>query len=738
MIRPRVTRSQARVSPFLLFVLLNLIVAGTKARAQNSITASDSVPGQFFPITEPITHDTLTQIKAATRQLVDRNAAAEQGKRPILVFVFLPGDAAPGTSEFGVSYDLADLISTKLAGAKLTVAYVPQPLMGYAVLPALACDEIVMGPAASLGPITPDGQTVNAAFREPVRFLAMRKTRDPDLLLGMLDRDADLRLVRTADKTVHYVLSDNLKSFRQKYDVVDDKPAWEGGQRSVLVAQRAREEGFCKRTAESEDDVRAIYRLGSQSTVEDVTLGHKLAPVWIKLEGELDVVMVSYLTRSVEQARQQKKNLLFLQIDSPGGIESIGDDLADKIAAIKDMKTVAYIDDRATGVAALLPLACRDIIFKKSARMGDVRQMKNGRNGQVHDLNDLMRASLAKKAALLARQKGHPEAVAVAMVDPDAEVIEAKDSKTGGTRLVLRSELEADRARFQAIQTRKEPGSVLTVTAEDAELFGLGQVVNDDEELKALYGQRGVAIRVDGPGWVDSLVTILTDPYVSWLLLFVGAFMLVIELKLPGIGLPAIISALAFLLFFWSHYLSGTADQLEIILFLIGLVSLAVEIFVFPGFGIFGMSGILLMLCSIVLASHTFIWPTQDYEYQELGHTLLQVMGMLFAVGGCAVVLARYFPSLPFFNRLVLKPEPWTRVEAEDSLGRPVVEGYESLAILVGETGRTTSPLRPTGKAQFGGLLIDVTADRAFVETDSLVEVIDVQGPRVIVKRVGS
>jgi membrane-bound serine protease (ClpP class) len=233
-------------------------------------------------------------------------------------------------------------------------------------------------------------------------------------------------------------------------------------------------------------------------------------------------------------------------------------------------------------------------------------------------------------------------------------------------------------------------------------------------------------------------VTILTDPYVSWLLLFVGAFMLVIELKLPGIGLPAIISALAFLLFFWSHYLSGTADQLEIILFLIGLVCLAVEIFVFPGFGVFGMSGILLMLCSIVLASHTFVWPTQDYEYQELGHTLLQVTGMLAAVGGGAIVLARYFPSLPLFNRLILKPEPWTRVEGEDAPGTPAVEGYESLAFLIGETGRTTSPLRPTGKARFGGYLIDVTADGAFVEADNLVEVVDVQGLRVIVKKVGS
>ena len=150
-------------------------------------------------------------------------------------------------------------------------------------------------------------------------------------------------------------------------------------------------------------------------------------------------------------------------------------------------------------------------------------------------------------------------------------------------------------------------------------------------------------------------MTILTDPFVSWLLLVVGLFMLVLELKLPGIGLPAITSALAFLLFFWSHYLSGTADQLEIILFLVGMVCMALELFVFPGFGVFGMSGILLILCSIVMASHTFVWPTQEYEYRELGFTLLQVMVAMVAVGGGAVVLARYFPSLPLFNRLILE-----------------------------------------------------------------------------------
>ena len=92
---------------------------------------------------------------------------------------------------------------------------------------------------------------------------------------------------------------------------------------------------------------------------------------------------------------------------------------------------------------------------------------------------------------------------------------------------------------------------------------------------------------------------------------------------------------------------------------------------------------------------------------------------------------------MPLFNRLILKPEPWTGVESEDAAApTPAAETYESLAFLVGETGRTTSPLRPTGKARFGNLLIDVVSAGGYVEPDNLVEVIDVQGPRVIVKKV--
>ncbi len=317
-----------------------------------------------------------------------------------------------------------------------------------------------------------------------MRFLAIRKTREPDLLLGMLDRDADLRMVRTADRAVHYVLAENMQEFLKTHHVTEERAAWDSGARGILTAKRAREEGFCKRTAESPAELASMYRLGGRSSVDDPTLGQSVRPEWIKIEGLLDNVAVSFLSRKIEDARQQKKNLFIVEIDSPGGTEAAGDRMADILAEIKDMKTVAYVNERALGIAALVPLACRDIVLKKGASMGDVRQTVSGRNGMLHDLTATARAGLAKKAALWAEAKGHPEAVAVAMIDPDAEIVQASDSQTGANRLILRAEAEAGRDRFRIIDTRKSPGSVLTVTADEAASFGLGHVVAGGDELQ--------------------------------------------------------------------------------------------------------------------------------------------------------------------------------------------------------------------------------------------------------------
>jgi membrane-bound serine protease (ClpP class) len=152
MIRPLVVRS---VPAAWVFFTLTLYASILSLHGPGPVRAEppETHPGQFFPITEPITNEVTAHIRAATKQLIGRCAA--QGVEPILIFEFRPGEVLPGGSEFGSSYDLANTLSTKLEGAKRTVAYIPEPLRGHAVLAALACDEIVMGPDASLGPITP-------------------------------------------------------------------------------------------------------------------------------------------------------------------------------------------------------------------------------------------------------------------------------------------------------------------------------------------------------------------------------------------------------------------------------------------------------------------------------------------------------------------------------------------------------------------------------------------------------
>jgi len=115
--------------------------------------------------------------------------------------------------------------------------------------------------------------------------------------------------------------------------------------------------------------------------------------------------------------------------------------------------------------------------------------------------------------------------------------------------------------------------------------------------------------------------------------------------------------------------------------------------------------------------------------------TLFQIIAVMVGVGTGVALVGRYIPSLPVFNRMVLKHELANGSELNDPMAKPSMdEGYESFAFLMGETGRTTTVLRPTGKARFGNLLVEVTTNGFYLERDALVEVIDVQGTRVIVR----
>ena len=136
---------------------------------------------------------------------------------------------------------------------------------------------------------------------------------------------------------------------------------------------------------------------------------------------------------------------------------------------------------------------------------------------------------------------------------------------------------------------------------------------------------------------------------------FIGIY---IELKTPGVGLGGVVAAVAFLLFFWSKYLDGTAESLEILMFIAGLVLLMVEAFVIPGVGIFGLTGALLVVFSLVLASQTFVVPHSQAEIDELAKSIAVLLTAMAGLVALAFAIRRYLPKAPVFNRMVLEPPP--------------------------------------------------------------------------------
>ncbi len=231
------------------------------------------------------------------------------------------------------------------------------------------------------------------------------------------------------------------------------------------------------------------------------------------------------------------------------------------------------------------------------------------------------------------------------------------------------------------------------------------------------------------PGWADALINALATPGVALLLLFIGIAALYAELHAPGIGVGGFIAGLCFLLFFWSKYLDGTAGWLEVLLFAAGLISLLLEIFVFTGTAIFGLGGGLLIITSLVLASQTFVWPHNDYQFRQFRDTLLGLSAVGVGVVIAALIMRRFLPHTALFGHMVLEPPSTT--EMEHIANR---EAMVDFSHLLGSTGLTTTPLAPAGKARFGDQLVACASRGEFVDRGVSVTVIEIHGNRIVVR----
>jgi membrane-bound serine protease (ClpP class) len=461
-------------------------------------------------------------------------------------------------------------------------------------------------------------------------------------------------------------------------------------------------------------------------------------PVLIRVEGTIDSWLEHYVLRKLARAKDVGCDLLILEINSPGGGLHETLNLCDKITELSGVHTVAYIPNQALSGAAILSLACDDIVMGEFGKIGDCGPIYLAEDFMFRHADEKVRSHLVAEVRGLCDQNRHPPALAEAMVDRDVSVLRMR-TPDGVEQLLTNREVQgrADVAAWEKIETLPEAGGnrFFEVAGRRAKELGLASAMVDGrEQLYKHYDLKQPPLVLESDT-IDTTAYILNMWIVTALLLIVGLVGLAFELSSPGTCVGGVIAALCFILFFWSRFLGGTSGWLEVVLFASGLIFLAVELFVIPGFGITGITGIGLMLIGVVLASQSFTLPSSNAELQRMSAATLTttISGI-----GCLIVCAlmvRHMHALPVLNRLMLQPPSAPAIADETTKdGKPWPP--QEQPVLLGDWGVATTLLRPGGKAQFGDRLLDVVADGAFIQAGVNVKVIELQGNRIVVEAV--
>ena len=448
-----------------------------------------------------------------------------------------------------------------------------------------------------------------------------------------------------------------------------------------------------------------------------------------------------YLNNRLDQAQQQGVDLIILRLTSPGGDLEHSLQLGRRLRDIDWATTVAFIPEEAISGGAMIALGCDRIYMQSGALLGDAGPIRMGLGGQFEHAEEKIVSYTVGAIRELAAGQNRPAALAEAMVDRNVTVFEATERATG--KLVYLSEKEFNEAgvaeRYELGPAVPETGQnrFLTVGAARALELQLSEGVFDSEAQ--LLDQLDVAaLERTQLTWIDKTVFTLNRPWLTALLLIVGLIGLYMELAAPGLSLAGLGSMFCFGIFFWSHFLGGTAGWLEVLLFGMGVVCLAIELFVVPGFGVFGLSGLVLVVMSLVMASQDFVIPSDAAEWGQFRVNLLIVLGSVLGVLVLFFAQIMLLDSLPGLNRFRLATPAGEagggETQAMGGLLRTAASSSRQ-AVPVGAAGVAESDLRPSGKVLINEQLVDVITEGDYVPAGTRVEVLRVEGNRIIVRR---
>lgn len=728
-----------RNSDMAIVVMLSLVSAVASAQEQKPKNDAGAPPAKVVTLSSPIDETVAGRVQNVALEL--QSDAARTGQDAILVL-----EITPGSSKFGAVRDLAQFLTSAEVSKLRTVAWIPESVDGNNVVVALACNEIVMHPDAELGDIG-RGQAVDPADADFVLRLVERRHNaklSPAIVRGMLDPQvAVLRATigEGANAVVRIVTADELKQLQDRTtERVVTEPVKEAGTAGLFSGNQARRLGILAAgTATTRQDLADLYSLPSAALRPDPIAGKAPKVAFIKVDGIIEPVLEQFVIRQIDREVARGADLIIFEINSPGGLLLSSQELAFHIANLdpKKVRTVAYVPDQAISGAAIIALGCDEIYLQPRATIGDAGPIET-RDGQAFErAPEKILSALRKTLRDLADMKGRPPAICEAMADKDLAVYEVTHRDTGRSWFLTEAAIHEAAGEWikGPLVPESRPDNLLTVGGNRAHELKLAEPpVADLDELKQRLGiPASVHLNPVGRTWVDSLIFLLNQPVVAGMLIALGIVLIYLELHFMT-GLLGIMSALCFAVFFWSKFLGGTAGWLEVVLFVLGLACIAMEVFVVPGFGVFGVSGGLLLFAALIMAMQTFGNFAPGTDFNQLTQTIGVLSGAIIVTVGAAILMSRFLPRMPILGAMILAP-PGSEADTGPRL-RPVDDGTGP-GSLIGKRGRTKSPLRPAGKAEIEGDYLDVFSDGGFIDAGTVIEVVRREGNRVIVREIG-
>jgi membrane-bound serine protease (ClpP class) len=273
-----------------------------------------------------------------------------------------------------------------------------------------------------------------------------------------------------------------------------------------------------------------------------------------------------------------------------------------------------------------------------------------------------------------------------------------------------------------------EKGKVLTFTTSEAIKFGFceGEATSKEEIMK-LAGVDDYYFIEQAPGIIEKIILFLLNPMVSGILIMLMIGGIYFEMQTPGVGFPLFAALIAAALYFAPHYLHGLAEHWEILLFVAGIGLIILEIFAFPGFGVAGISGIILVVTALVLSmtlnfgfDFSFVPPTTIIKKIAI------VMGFTSAGLLCSIWLGM---------KLIVADTRLGSIALKTELGKET--GYISqdmtMCELVGKTGRAVTFLRPAGKVEIGEEIYDAVSEFGLIDKDAEVKVVRFENSQLVV-----